>query len=202
MSIFFCRITDFFYSLFSSFLLLLYVDPAATVESIQFIGEQQMQAFTNNVKMGPLKDALFFWQFYASQARIFADGPSSQGTKFLYVGLIPAYLKVLTTVPTEGGKSLLNNIYNVLHVCEDVDGIMTCTEVFSFSSYVTISKNLTLFFFFFFTSFCCFCWLLFLFFFFQSSCFHFQVQKGTNTELKELNIQELKELNITILLLF
>ena len=103
------------------------LDPMATVESIQFSGEKQMQAFTDNVKMGPLKDAITFWQFFATQARIFADGPSNQGTKFLYVALIPAYLKVLTAIPAEG-KSLLNNIYDVLHVCQEVKGINTCTK--------------------------------------------------------------------------
>ena len=102
-------------------------DPAATVGSIQFIVERQMQALMDNVKMGRLIDAGPFWQFFATQARIFADGPSNQGTKFLYIGLIPAYLKVMTAVPADG-KSLLNNIYDVLHVCEDVAGVEKCKK--------------------------------------------------------------------------
>ena len=77
--------------------------------------------------MARLEDALPFWQFFADHSRIFADGPSNQGTKFLYIGLIPAYLKVMTAVPA-GEKSLLNNIYDVLHVCEDMDGVETCKK--------------------------------------------------------------------------
>ena len=83
-----------------------------------------MQAMTTYVKLGPLEDALPFWQFFATHARIFADGPSNQGTKFLYAGLIPKYLEVLTEVPA-GGKSLLNNIHAVLLECNE-DG--TCKK--------------------------------------------------------------------------